>query len=119
MSVTEFQRHQIFQWLEGAMGPEKAAIMMDLLPPVGWGDLATKADLGALRTELKGELARLEGKIDRMDGKIDGVDARLDGKIDRMEGRMEHGFARLQRQIYLTTVASNVTVVSLVLALLR
>jgi len=112
MSVTEFQRHQIFQWLEGAMGPERAAVMMDLLPPVGWGDLATKADLGALRTELKGELARLEGKIDS-------VDARMDGKIDRMEGRMEHGFARLQRQIYLTTVASNVTVVSLVLALLR
>ena len=57
MSVSEFQPHQVFQWFEEAMGSEKAAIMMDLLPPVGWGDVATKADLGALRAELRAEIS--------------------------------------------------------------
>jgi hypothetical protein len=61
--VSEFQRHQVFQWFEEAMGPEKAAIMMDLLPPVGWGDIATKADLAMLRSELRGEIAELRGEL--------------------------------------------------------
>jgi hypothetical protein len=56
VSVTEYERHLIFQWLEEAMGPERAAIMMQLLPPVGWGDVATKADLQALRSELRADV---------------------------------------------------------------
>lgn len=56
MSVSEFQRHQVFQWFEEAMGPEKAAIMMDLLPPVGWGDIATRADLELVRADLRAEI---------------------------------------------------------------
>lgn len=63
MSVTEFQRHQIFQWLEAEMGSEKAAIMMDLLPPVGWGDIATRADVDMLRSEIKGGNADLLLKL--------------------------------------------------------
>lgn len=53
VSVTEYERHQIFQWFEEAMGPERAAIMMNLLPPVGWGDIPTRADLDALRSEIR------------------------------------------------------------------
>jgi hypothetical protein len=45
------------------MGPEKAAIMMDLLPPVGWGDIATGADLDGLRAEMRGGFAELRGDI--------------------------------------------------------
>ena len=56
MSVSEFQRHQVFQWFEEAMGPEKAAIMMDLLPPVGWGDTAPRADLELVRADLRAEI---------------------------------------------------------------
>lgn len=56
MSVNEFQRHQVFQWFEEAMDPERAAIMMDLLPPVGWGDIATRADLELVRADLRAEI---------------------------------------------------------------
>lgn len=63
MSVTEFQRHQIFQWLEAHMGPERAAIMMDLLPPVGWGDIPTRTDLEGLRAEIKAGNADLLLKL--------------------------------------------------------
>lgn len=63
MSVSEFQRHQVFQWFEEAMGPEKAAIMMDLLPPVGWGDIATRADLELVRAEIRSANAELLHKL--------------------------------------------------------
>ncbi len=106
MSVTEFQRHQIFQWLEEAMGRERAAIMMDLLPPVGWGDIATTSDLAMVRIEMSGMQAKIEGEL-----------AKLEGEVARLDGRMEHGFARLQRHVYATTVVGNATVIGLLLAL--
>jgi hypothetical protein len=59
VSVSEFQRHQIFQWFEEAMGSERAAIMMDLLPPVGWGDIATRGDLEVVRAEIRSANADL------------------------------------------------------------
>jgi hypothetical protein len=44
--------------------------MMELLPPVGWADVARQSDLVAirgemaeLRAELKGEIAELRGEI--------------------------------------------------------
>lgn len=63
MSVNEFQRHQVFQWFEEATGPEKAAIMMDLLPPVGWGDIATRSDLELVRAEIRSANAELLHKL--------------------------------------------------------
>lgn len=56
MSVSEYQRHEVFKWLEQQMGPEKAAIMMDLLPPVGWGDIATRNDLQSELAAFRAEM---------------------------------------------------------------
>lgn len=63
MSVTEFQRHQVFQWFEESMSSERAAIMMDLLPPVGWGDIATKTDLAMLRADMSALRSEVLGEI--------------------------------------------------------
>jgi hypothetical protein len=63
MPVSEFQRHQVFQWFEEAMGPERAAIIMELLPPVGWGDVATRADLELVRAEIRVGNAELLHKL--------------------------------------------------------
>ena len=63
MSVTEYERHQIFQWYEEAMGSERAAIMMNLVPPVGWGEVATRTDLAALGVGLRGEIAKLRNDL--------------------------------------------------------
>jgi hypothetical protein len=41
------------------MGKERATTMMNLLPPVGWGDVATRRDLDLLEE-------RLEAKLDAM-----------------------------------------------------
>ena len=85
--VNEFQRHEVFKWLEERMGPERAATMMDLLPPVGWSDIATRRDLEAL-------------------------EARLDAKISER-------LSELLLKLFFGMVASNATLVGLVLAAVR
>jgi hypothetical protein len=86
MSVSDHERAQLTNWLEEHMGAERATAMMKLLPPVGWGDLATRRDLQFLED-------KLDRKIDlvaaRLDARIDLLGQRLDARIDRMEDRLE------------------------------
>lgn len=51
---------------------------MELLPPVGWGDVARQSDLTALRGEMAMLRADLSGRIDKLGGRIDKLDARFD-----------------------------------------
>ena len=52
MAVTEKHRHELFNEVERVLGPRHAETLMELLPPVGWADVATKHDLEALRREM-------------------------------------------------------------------
>lgn len=105
MSITEYERHRINQWLEEAMGPERAAIMMQLLPPVGWGDIATKADLQTLRAEMHALDAGLRGEM-----------AELRGDMRSLGADLREQQAATLRAMVVTMVASHATLVGLVLA---
>ena len=74
MAVDERARHQLFLRMEEELGPEAAQTMMELLPPVGWGNVATKDDLrqldermtmrfDVLRSELRGEMHQMRGDL--------------------------------------------------------
>jgi len=56
MAVTERQRHELFKWFEEQMGQERASTMIELMPPAGFAELATKQDLAELETRLTGSL---------------------------------------------------------------
>ena len=45
MAVTEDRRHKLHTKFEELIGPDNALTIMELLPPVGWADVATKRDL--------------------------------------------------------------------------
>ena len=60
MALDERARHELFLRLEEALGPESAETLMEMLPPVGWADIATKRDLDALRHQL---LADFRGEL--------------------------------------------------------
>jgi hypothetical protein len=86
MTVSEYQRTQLFNWFEEHMGKERATTMMNLLPPVGWGDVATRRDLEHFEERL---LGKIDSSATRLDGKIDIVAQRLDARIDRVEVRLD------------------------------
>jgi hypothetical protein len=56
MGVDERSRHDLHIGLEEVLGPERAATLMEHLPPVGWGDVATKRDLDQLASATRSEL---------------------------------------------------------------
>ena len=59
MALDERSRHELYLRLEQALGPEAATTMMEMLPPVGWADVATKHDLDIIRAEMRANTAEI------------------------------------------------------------
>jgi fatty acid desaturase len=75
MGVTEQQRHALLTWFEEQMGPDRAATMMELMPPARADELATKRDLAALER-------RIDARFDAQDARFDAQDAWFDAKLE-------------------------------------
>ena len=64
MSITEASRFQLRTAIGQILSEEAADTLMELLPPVGWADVATKTDLQHLRDELKSDMLNLQLTIE-------------------------------------------------------
>jgi hypothetical protein len=58
MAVSESERHEFYEAMERLIGKEKADTMMSLLPPTGWGDVATKQDLEIMEARINERIMR-------------------------------------------------------------
>jgi len=70
---TEAERRDLFGALERSLGAVPAATLMELLPLVGWGDVARRADVEAQGVALRGEMAELRGEMAELSARIDGL----------------------------------------------
>lgn len=93
MAITEKQRHHLFTTLESKLGSEDAAVLMEHLPPVGWADVATKADL-----------VHVDRRFDSLERRIDGLERRMDGFET---GMRSYFLALLTSQVGLTALLYN------------
>ena len=82
MVLDERARHELFLRLEAALGPESAETLMEMLPPVGWADVATKRDLDALE-------GRMNLRFELMDRRFEMIDQRFEA-LDQQFGSLEH-----------------------------
>ena len=71
MSITEASRFQLRTAIGQILSEEAADTLMELLPPVGWADVATKTDIHYLngdiqnlRNELKSDMLNLQLAIE-------------------------------------------------------
>lgn len=65
MPVTDLMRTQIRGCLNGLMGEEMSDIMMELLPPAGWGDVVRRQDVSSMHVELRMELVSTRHSLSR------------------------------------------------------
>jgi hypothetical protein len=64
VAVTEKHRHELFNEVERLLGARHAETLMELLPPVGWAEVATKRDLDTLAQQLRAEVRVMSSKED-------------------------------------------------------
>ena len=63
MSITEASRFQLRTAIGKILDEEAADTLMELLPPVGWADVATKTDIQHLRDEMQHLRKELNGDM--------------------------------------------------------
>ena len=83
--VSDDDRRHLYEALEQQLGSSPAGILMELLPPVGWADVARQSDLVAVR----GEMAEIRGEIGELRGELKGEMAEIRGEIAKLSARID------------------------------
>lgn len=87
--TSEHRRRVLYEGVAGSLGTEVAEALMEMLPPAGWSELATRRDVGQASALLRGEMATLTSELR-------GEMATLKGELRADMGHME---ARLRKDI--------------------
>ena len=89
------------------MGRKHAETMMEHLPPTGWGDVATKADLDHLESHLALRMEALEERIQlRMEAQEHRMTATWDAKL-RQNTLQTFGFILSQTALLMTLILAT------------
>ncbi len=102
---------------------------MELLPPVGWADVATKRDLDQLEERLiaKFELrfGGIDSRMSRIDQRFDGIDQRFDGLDQTIRTALAEQNAAIQTDLrkmqgmLLSAMVALATLATAILAVTR
>ncbi|MDQ4005733.1 MAG: hypothetical protein M3135_05460 [Actinomycetota bacterium] len=80
--VSDRDRRHLYEALNLSLGDGPASTLMELLPPVGWADVARQSDLGALRGEMAELRAELTGEMAGLKAELRGEMAELRAHVD-------------------------------------
>lgn len=94
MAMTEHTRRALFDWIADNVGTEPAEALMSRLPAQSLNDLATRDDVLAMATALRGEMAELRADLR---GEMAELRGELKGEMASLEIRVGERFDRMQR----------------------
>ena len=101
MSITNEDRYDLQAKANHVLGRKEGTTLMELLPPVGWADVATKRDLDQLEARL---IAQFERRFVGIDHRFVGIDQRFVGidqrfeRVDQQFERVDDRFDRVDQQ---------------------
>ena len=94
MSITNEDRYDLQAKANHVVGRKEGTTLMELLPPVGWADVATKRDLDQLEARL---IAQFERRFVGIDQRCVGIDQRFE-RVDQQFERVDDRFDRVDQQ---------------------
>ena len=95
------------------MGSERASVMMRTLPPVGWGEVATKRDLDEIRRTLEELRRELTQQASRHE--LHELELSIDAKFDRFKADLLRTFGTW----LFASQAAVIAAVTMIVALVR
>ena len=104
MAIDERARHELFLRVERELGPDAAETLMELLPPVGWADVATKDDIRLVKDDLR----QLE---ERMSLRFDALRSELGGNMHEMRAEFRQAMLEQTHTLFRNLVALCVSMV--------
>ena len=115
--VSDQERRDLFEALNLSLGEGPATTLMELLPPVGWADVARQSDVAAVRgeiaqfrgemaglgSELRGEMAdlkvELRGEMADLKVELRGEMVELRGEMAELRGELKGEMAELRGEM--------------------
>lgn len=107
MSPTDMRRLVLYERLIELLGDERAATLMEHLPPGGWHNVATKDDVNTAVTLAE---ERLNGEIAEFRGEVRGEITVVRGEITELRGEIKYDLARQTRTMVLTMLGIAITI---------
>jgi archaellum component FlaC len=95
--ITEHDRHQLYRRLTDIIGPDEADTLMELLPPVGWAEVATKPDLTHQSALTDVRFDAIDRRFERVDQRFDEIDRHFD-EVDRRFEQVDRRFEQVDRR---------------------
>jgi hypothetical protein len=96
MPVSERERLALYRQLQEQLGNEGADTLMELLPPAGWNDIATRADVQATATLLRGEMAQLGAELR---SEMAQLGAELRGEMSELRSELRADMVELRSEV--------------------
>jgi hypothetical protein len=91
---TQGELRELFAAAEASWGSSPAEVLMELLPPAGWGDVARRSDIDTLRSEMSGLRAELKGDISELRVELKGDISELRADLVELRADMKGFVAR-------------------------
>lgn len=66
MAIDEARRYELHEAARRTLGDAPGDTLMEMLPPVGWADVATKHDLAATKRDLESQIKVLRSDVQSM-----------------------------------------------------
>ena len=125
MSITEASRFQLRTAIGQILSEEAADTLMELLPPVGWADVATKTDLHYLNGDIQNLRNELKSDIDSLRNElksdINSLRNELKGDMLNLQLTIEVNVRKLIHEqtkwLITTMIAMNAVTVAVAVAL--
>jgi hypothetical protein len=96
MATSTEDRDRLTDRLHEVLGRREATTLVELISPIDWAEMATKADVSLLRGEI-------DGVEERLGTRIDGVEERFALRLENTEHRIRtelyQGLAGIQREM--------------------